>query len=180
MIHFVLNLCSITSLHPRASSEIPNYPILDIVVLLTNKKCGFSSENGYTHVTRNIPHYIRHPKTGCDWGTCLFCHNPELILDKLAQMKLLPSIQNLPDIILCDSSYDVLCEQLKELSQKHPGMLITYVQWSKVTNPLSKKETKISRKISETSEMVTLAEQLLKMLDVMKSHLHRAHAIQCF
>ena len=51
MIHFVLNLCWIVSLHPRASCEIPCYPILEVVLLLSNKTCGFSSELGYTYVT---------------------------------------------------------------------------------------------------------------------------------
>ena len=54
-------------------------------------------------------------------------------------------------------------------------MGIQYIEWRQVVNPLSKKNCKVSLKVTDCATITTLCSVLIKELNILIPHLHRAH-----
>ena len=113
-----------------------------------------------------------------DWGTGLSarCLNPELKVERLVAKKELTSPGPIEDVFNDEAKFVDLVKTIRTIGERaKDDDMIQYAEWSNVPNPLSKKGSKMSKKIYHTIEMKKLIINLLKELDVMKDHLHRAH-----
>ena len=96
-------------------------------------------ESSFLAFSKNIPFNVRKPKAN-DWGICLcaYCLNPELKVEALTDLKILPPI-SLEENITNEEGLQSIFSQLDFLS-------IVFQEWCKIESQLER--SKISRKIS--------------------------------
>ena len=122
--------------------------------------CAFQRKKAYTN----------------DWGTCLcsYCLNPELKVEALNGLNLLPPV-SLEDDISEDKLSDFF-GKLDSLMKSESETVVTYQEWKKVENETSDKVSKISRKVLCVKHMSDFLKMLKKGLVGLKEHPERIYS----
>ena len=189
---------------PGTAEKVPLRYRLHYLTLLHAKFIAETSDNCcYETFTRHVPHYVKKPAAE-DWGTCLCitCLNPELKLERLRKLNEI-SVLNVEEAVSSTEKYEKLKEDLQSLKpnpekerkrnnldqillqqdsaakkvvQKGKVDTITFTEWGKEKYVSKKGKTAPrSRKLHLTLPMASFIDRLLKELDLLREHLHRAH-----